>query len=186
MSAPEASRRGSVSFTIRRLDPDEWPRLRDLRLRALADAPDAFGSTLARERDRPGDRWRQWITSPERTLLVAERDGRLVGMASGGPARVGERIAGLYGMWVEPDARGTGMAAALAEAVVRWARERDYPAIALGVTTTNARAIALYRRLGFRDTGERNPLREGSDLVIQTMIRVLGAPDVGDADPAAQ
>ena len=106
-------------------------------------------------------------------MIVAERDGRMVGMASGGRAPSLERAAGLYSMWVEPAARGTGTAAAIATAVVDWALENDYPAIGLGVTTGNARAIAFYERLAFRDTGERWPLRAGSELVIQIMVRQL-------------
>jgi len=35
---------------IRPVAREEWERVRDLRLHALADAPDAFGSTLERER----------------------------------------------------------------------------------------------------------------------------------------
>ena len=63
-------------------------------------------------------------------------------------------------------------------AVVEWAREAGYPVLGLGVTTTNARAIALYRRLGFVDSGGRFPLRDGSDLEIQIMVRPLDrSPD---------
>ena len=163
----------AATFRIRRLRPDEWPALRALRLRALADAPDAFGSSVAREIDRPAERWLDWITDADRVLIVAERAGTLIGMASGGLARAEERIAGLYGMWVEPDARGTGVAPAIVEAVADWARENRYAVLGLGVTTTNRRAIRLYERLGFEDTGERYPLREGSDLEIQIMTRRL-------------
>jgi ribosomal protein S18 acetylase RimI-like enzyme len=163
-------------YHIRRLRPDEWRELRALRLRALADAPDAFGATLAEAEGEPDAAWQLRAGSADRVVVVAERDGRLVGMASGGRAPVDETAAGLYSMWVEPGARGTGVAGAIVAAVVEWAREAGYPVLGLGVTTTNARAIALYRRLGFVDSGRRFPLRDGSDLEIQIMVRTLLQP----------
>jgi ribosomal protein S18 acetylase RimI-like enzyme len=105
--------------------------------------------------------------------MVAEREGRLVGLASGGRAPVVDLAAGLYSMWVEPAARGTGVADAIVAAVATWAVERGYRVLGLGVTTDNARAIAFYRRLGFADTGERWPLRDGTELEIQVMTRQL-------------
>lgn len=163
----------SGELVVRRLRPDEWRELREIRLRALADAPDAFGSTLGEEESDGDDAWRSWATHPERVVIVADEGGRFVGMASGGPAPVGERVAGLYAMWVEPAARGTGVAEALVAGVEEWAAENGYPVIGLGVTTTNARAIALYARLGYADTGGRMPLREGTDLQIQIMTKRL-------------
>lgn len=97
----------------------------------------------------------------------------MVGMAGGGDAPTPERIAGLYGMWVDPALRGTGVAGALVEAVVEWARAAGYPQIGLGVTTTNGRAIALYRRHGFTEIDQRMPLRDGSEVEIQIMTRPL-------------
>src|SRR4029453_6507581 len=76
---------------IRPVTREEWERVRDLRLHALADAPDAFGSTLERERSlgRPG--WIAWIEGWEgatNVLFVAERGDRWIGMAVG--SRTGE------------------------------------------------------------------------------------------------
>ena len=45
------------TFTIRRLRAEEWPEYRAIRLRALADAPDAFGSTHAVEQPKPDQYW---------------------------------------------------------------------------------------------------------------------------------
>jgi ribosomal protein S18 acetylase RimI-like enzyme len=66
-----------------------------------------------------------------------------------------------------------GVAGAIVAAVVDWARAAGYPVVGLGVTTSNSRAIALYERRAFVDTGQRFPLRNGSDLEIQIMIRAL-------------
>ncbi len=163
-----------TGYLVRRLRPDEWGELRALRLRALADAPEAFGATLAEAEADPDAAWQLRAGSDDRVVIVAESGSRLVGMASGGRAPVDENAAGLYSMWVEPAARGSGVAAAIVAAVIDWAREAGYPVMGLGVTTTNARAIALYERLGFVDSGGRFPLREGSDLEIQIMVRPIG------------
>ena len=55
---------------IERLALDEGLRLRTIRLRALADAPDAFGSTYAEVAARPLE------SSPLR-IVLSERQGRL-------------------------------------------------------------------------------------------------------------
>ena len=46
---------------IRLATRGEWERLHDLRLRSLADAPDAFGSTLEHERGYGETAWVGWI-----------------------------------------------------------------------------------------------------------------------------
>jgi hypothetical protein len=48
-----------AGVAVERVRAAEWRELRELRLRALADAPEAFASTLAREAAFPDDVWRQ-------------------------------------------------------------------------------------------------------------------------------
>src|ERR671917_264257 len=45
--------------TVRRIRADEGPLLRDLRLRALADAPEAFGQALQDAQAQPDAEWTQ-------------------------------------------------------------------------------------------------------------------------------
>src|SRR5690242_20690222 len=47
---------------VRRVQPEDWEALRDLRIRALADAPDAFATTHADALARPEEWWRDWAT----------------------------------------------------------------------------------------------------------------------------
>ncbi len=159
-------------MVIRPVRPDEWRELRDLRLRALADAPDAFGATYEQESVDPDEAWQRRADRPDGTMIVAvDDDGRFVGMASGGPAEGFPDSAGLYGTWVDPVARGQGIGEQLIGAIVPWAEAQGYARIGLGVTIGNDAAVRLYERIGFKDTGLRFPLRDGTDLT----IRILAA-----------
>jgi ribosomal protein S18 acetylase RimI-like enzyme len=158
---------------IRLATRGEWERLRDLRLRSLADAPDAFGSTLDDERGHGEAGWVGWIEGWEgarNALFVAERGTEWIGMAVG--SRAGDEAdAHLYGMWVDPAWRGRGIGARLVDQVLGWARSWGAGSVILAVTGTNAGAAAFYERLGFVDTGDRHRLREGSDLTARVMSR---------------
>jgi GNAT superfamily N-acetyltransferase len=158
---------------VRQAIPGEWERVRELRLRALADAPDAFGSTLERERSFGRLEWIDWIEGWEgatNTMLVAEHGDQWIGMAVG--SRTDEEDhANLYGMWVDPTCRGVGIGARLVEGVLTWARSWGARSVILGVTEINDGATGFYEHLGFVDTGERYPLREGSRLTCRTLRR---------------
>jgi len=159
---------------IRRVRANEWEALRELRLQALGTDPDAFGDTMERASADDDEAWRRRADRPDGVTFVAVADdGRFLGMAGGGPAPDRPDAAGVYGMWVAPEARGRGLGAALLAAVEGWARETGYVLIGLGVTTTNEPAIRLYASRGYADIGERHPLREGTDLMIQIMGRPL-------------
>jgi RimJ/RimL family protein N-acetyltransferase len=136
------------------LGPDQWQRWRALRLAALAQAPEAFGSTLAQwsgEGDTE-ERWRsRWVRVPHNLVVV--RAGVDVGMVSLA-APDGAEPPELISMWVAPEVRGTGVADAAVQAVLDLARER-YPGrpVVLSVYEANAAARRLYARHGFADGG---------------------------------
>ena len=104
--------------TLRRLTPDDWAVLRDVRLRALADSPDAFGSTLDREQDFDEKDWRRRSVRP---VWVAEVDGRPVAMAG---IFSNDGVLQVWGMWTDPDHRGQGLARALLDVLVGAGRRR--------------------------------------------------------------
>ncbi|HEY7294156.1 MAG TPA: GNAT family N-acetyltransferase [Dehalococcoidia bacterium] len=171
----------SSNVHIRRLRADEGPRLREIRLRALAEAPTAFGSTLAEAEQRPDAAWRERAgaaaTGAHSVLFVAEEDGRWLGLAGGlidGETPPGE--VELVSMWVDPVARGRGIGRELIEAVLSWARAGGAVRVRLWVTEGNAPAITLYRRCGFSLTSETTPHGWHPDLRELLMQRPL-APD---------
>jgi RimJ/RimL family protein N-acetyltransferase len=162
---------------VLRAEPDDWPRVRDLRLRALLDAPDAFGSTHEREAGDGEDEWRTWMTgwsgASDQALFAAVDDGEWIGIALGVRWQPDRDLAHLYAMWVDPSARRGGAGRALVEAVTGWALDLNARRIVLRVTEGNHEALALYEACGFIDAGEREPLREGSRASVMPMVRSL-------------
>ena len=89
---------------IRRINIDEWEVLRDLRMRALAEDPDAFRHDLDHASGQSDAEWRDWIGSPDRGFFAAVADdGSLVAMVVGAPVDDRPGAAGLFGMWVGPE-----------------------------------------------------------------------------------
>lgn len=166
-----------MAFELRRIHADEWRELRDLRLRALQDAPDAFGSTYEGEASDPEDTWRDWAADGAEGgssfTVIARDDGRWIGMAMAAPDRDHPGEAGLFAMWVDPSARGAGIGRALVQEIVGWARSAGFPIVHVRVTVSNDAAARLYARCGFIDEGLRLPLRDGSDVVTMSMTMGL-------------
>jgi GNAT superfamily N-acetyltransferase len=137
---------------VERLTVDEAPRLRAIRLRALADAPDAFGATLEEAVARPAEKWSQQLR--ELPTFVAVNDGLDVGMVRCQPDQTRTDTASLISMWVAPTARRSGVGDALIDAAIEWARANGVSRLLLYVVDDNAPAIALYARKGFQPNGE--------------------------------
>lgn len=162
-----------MSAPVRRLGADEADLLRDVRLRALREAPMAFGSTVAHEARYKRQKWERWAAEAARgerqAVFIAEP---AAGMASGVIDDEDPALAHLYAMWVAPEARGSGAGRALLEAVVAWATERGAERLTTSVTDGNAVAAGLYTTAGFADTGRREPLGH-SDAVVAVLERQL-------------
>lgn len=145
---------------LRKLEPDDWPLWRELRLAALGQAPEAFGARLA-DWQGAGDReerWRVRLAIPGGRDVVAFLDDDPVGMVSGVPGTRADTVE-LISMWVAPRARGRGVGDALIEAIKQWARGRDATTLRLSVMPDNPAALGLYQWHGFSDTGEPGELR---------------------------
>jgi len=154
------------AITIRRIRRDEVDAHRDVRLRALAEAPTAFETTHAEAAARPPEAWQT------RTLELADSDRSALFVADGSSARLEGMLgtyldaagnAELYSMWVDPGARRHGLGRRLIAANVEWAREHGFDQLLLWVTEGNEPAVALYLAVGFEFTGEStaHPTHEG-------------------------
>ncbi|MET9214563.1 MULTISPECIES: GNAT family N-acetyltransferase [unclassified Nocardia] len=160
------TRGGTVA--IRRLEPAQWAVFREVRLRALRDAPSAFGQTVEHALARTSEDWRGVLRT--RAQFVATISGvtvGTVGVTTDSPA------AHLISMWVEPRVRGRGISDQLITAALGWAAEHGCTVVCLEVTEGNAAAENLYRRHGFVPTGRRGPVEPGDPRLEFEMRRPL-------------
>lgn len=162
-----------ASANVRPFEPSEWVTYRELRLRALAESPDSFGSVLAVEKSRPAEDWAQRLAVGAKSgldlPLVAEASGKPAGLTWAKIEASNASLATLYQMWVAPEFRSKGLGRQLLRAAVEWARGQKASCVDLRVTCSNTPAMRLYASAGFKPSGPSEPLRPGSSLLAQPM-----------------
>ena len=151
---------------LRVISGQDWAAFRALRLRALTDSPRSFGSTRAEAETHPESVWRERAGGPS-PVVMAFQEADPVAMG-GLFAPEHSREAYIWGMWVAPGWRGQGLGARILEELLAWGRRLNR-IVALHVTEGNDGARRLYEAHGFASTGEWQPLREGSDLRMETL-----------------
>jgi GNAT superfamily N-acetyltransferase len=158
---------------VRETEVDDWAAMRDIRLAALQDAPDAFAATYHQEVSFTEAQWRTRIDRGGSFLAYVPE------VSASDPAGLScgyltdPDTVNLVSMWVNPQARGHGVGQALIAAVTGWARARAAQSVHLWVTETNSPARRLYQRCGFSLTGERQPLPSNPGLGEVGMSRPL-------------
>jgi ribosomal protein S18 acetylase RimI-like enzyme len=150
----------------------------------LASMREAYGGLFGAEdlaridaRDR-ADRWREELTRGSSTTLLAERDGRLVGLVSFGKCRDEDLSPGTVGevmaIYVHPDTWGLGFGKALMREALARLRSGGSAEVVLWVIEGNRRAVAFYERLGFKPDGSvRLPEMYGTPTAIVRLRRLL-------------
>lgn len=153
--------------------PEEWHVLRDVRLAALQDSPDAFLATYAEQAALGEADWRRAILRGGTFLAyIPELNATEPAGLVGGCQEVSNTVE-LMSMWVRPQVRGSGVGEALVSAVIGWASVKKAASVHLWVIETNKYARILYERCGFSPTGECQPLPSKPDLTEVGMARPL-------------
>jgi ribosomal protein S18 acetylase RimI-like enzyme len=144
------------TLTVCRLGAADWQTYRTIRLAMLKESPSAFGGTHDQAEGNDERVWKQRLT--DNAVLLARV----------GPAPAGSAVCsvsgttdpgdcGLYGMWVDPRFRRSGVARALIGAVVERALAAGRRRVVLDVVADNDAARTVYERAGFVATGHRAP-----------------------------
>jgi ribosomal protein S18 acetylase RimI-like enzyme len=161
---------------IRLLTTADAARYREVRLEGLELHPEAFASTFEREREKPLPWFEDRIT--QGNVFGAFVGDELVGVAGCWPQegpKVGHKAA-LWGMYVRPAARNSGLGRRLVEAVVDHASTR-VEQLQLSVVSANEAAFGLYSSMGFSEFGrEMKALKHDEQYYDEIlMVRFLNA-----------
>ena len=150
-----------TNLRIRAFTEDDAGDFQRLRLRALKEHPDAFGSSYEAESALPletvAERMRRTAESPDAFTLGAYRDGKLVGMVGFYRDAWGDKVrhkGHVWGMYVASERQGEGVGRALMrELLSRAGRLDGLEQVHLCVVARNEAARGLYASLGFETYG---------------------------------
>ena len=146
---------------VEEVGPEQWERVKALRLASLREDPQSFFKLLSEEVDLTEADWRSRLASA--TTWVALLDGHDVGVVTSSPDWDDPRAAHLSGLWVDGSARRCGAAEALSQAVIDQARAAGFARVVLWVASANAGADRLYAGLGFTRTGRTDTFQPPRD-----------------------
>jgi ribosomal protein S18 acetylase RimI-like enzyme len=150
------------AILIREATGEDLPFLRAMIWEAVLASPGLLARHgLERLQQFEDGYWSGWEKHPDPAFVAVDTGGRKVGAITlkaddaERPVR-GWRIA----IGVETEVRGRGVGYRLLERAIAFAREQGAAYVNLFVDPANARAIALYQRVGFRETERPDDLME--------------------------
>ncbi len=160
---------------VRRLLPADAAALHTLRREALDAAPEAFSASPEDEAHlTPAVLARHLDPASVSAVFGAFAGGELVGMAGFARAeRAKERHKGtMWGVYLRPGARGSGLAEALVRAVITHAKDH-VRVLQAGVGVENPAARRTYHRLGFVPYGiERKALCVAGRFIDEELLMI--------------
>ena len=163
---------------IRPLTRDDLAAHRALRLEGLRLAPEAFGAAYEDEIQRSEEDFARRIPDTPPSAIFGAFQGETLVAMTGFLVHAGrkQRHEGMvWGVYVQPAARGQGVAKRLMQAVIAHARRVEgLEILQLGVGVYNAPARALYGAMGFEVYGvERHALKLASGRYMDEELRML-------------
>jgi RimJ/RimL family protein N-acetyltransferase len=146
-----------VTARVARLSESDWRVFAVIRLRALTDSLGESDPQYRKEVTFTAAQWRRRLRDHAQfAALIGDRPVGLIGAQQENPDSVY-----LYSLWLDPAARGQGLARPLVAAAVDWARDQRVRTVTLRVATDNVAAREVYESFGFTaKTAESPDLRD--------------------------
>lgn len=139
-------------FKIREATDADWPAIWPF-FHEIVKAAETYCYDPAMDEQTGRQIW--MTTSPSRTVVAVDPDGKVLGSAKMGPNQQGPGAhVATASFMVNPAHAGHGVGRALGEHAVTWAREAGFRGMQFNaVASSNTRAVTLWRALGFELIG---------------------------------
>lgn len=160
---------------IWQLTPDQAEAWREIRLEALATAPDSYGTRLADWQHRP---LADFAARLDQMPVYASGDdiARPLAVAGIDADDVSAERVWIISVYARPEGRGRGYAAAVIEHVCDLMRGIGKTEIGLNVGVHNIAARKLYERLGFAASGKPAAPNENGVPEMEMLRRLTPPP----------
>ncbi len=146
------------NIQIIKLPPERWNEYKTLRLRALKDDPQAFGSSYAKEVAYSDEKWREKTND---NVFFACNGNDLVGMMGIWQSEddKNNKVANVFGVYVIPEFRGKGISKMLMQSLVEELKTSpNISKLKLTVNKDQVSAVKLYEAFGFKTMKEEKAL----------------------------
>jgi L-amino acid N-acyltransferase YncA len=140
-------------MNIRQATEEDLPAILDIYNDAILNTTSVYNyeaHTLAMRQD--------WFTHKQEhnlPVLVAEKDGEVIGFSTYGPFRVwaAYKYTVEVSVYIHPEHRGKGIAKLLYPPLFAIAKEQELHALVAGIDASNAASIRLHEHFGFTEVG---------------------------------
>jgi len=149
----------SESTVVRKANLEDASRILQIQKEVVEE--DVYLTTSSDEFDKTIEQQRDWmekiLANDKETMLVAETSKGIVGwIVFFSQNRIRLSHTGSFGMMIDKDFRDKGIGKLLIEGLLDWAESNPLiEKVSLGVFSTNERAIALYKKMGFIEEGRK-------------------------------
>jgi RimJ/RimL family protein N-acetyltransferase len=142
-------------ISIRLIRDSDLDAYKALRLEALREHPEAFGTDYDEDLGQPESVWIDRLTNsidnPGGCIALADAGGELAAMAGvfrRDSVKV-RHVATIWGVYVRPKYRGQQLVDRMIAELLNWCRANQVGIVHLTVVTSNGPAIRCYLRCGF-------------------------------------
>lgn len=154
---------------------------KSLRLEALYEEPQAFGSSYKDQVDKPLSEWQNWLDNYIKGngswMVFAANDEKLLGMVGAFQENkdVAKQNAQIIAMYLRKEARGKGISKLLMQKLLdKLKSETQIKEVWLDVNVQQVAAVNLYKNFGFTVEKEENlVLGDGKEYLVYLMRKLL-------------
>ncbi|HEX4053046.1 MAG TPA: GNAT family N-acetyltransferase [Tepidisphaeraceae bacterium] len=149
---------GLHKISIRGIRESDLAAYKALRLEALREHPESFGTDYEEDGALPESVWvervRKAVEDPGGRIVLADAGDELAGMVGvhRNPGAKTRHAASIWGVYVRPQYRGKRMVDQMIEEILNWCRPRGVRIVRLSATPTGP-AARCYQRCGFQVYG---------------------------------